>query len=813
MDLEWRVQLARKLFGWHRARAARKAPARLAYTDSARGATDTVTGGGDLETRQVHDRPWSRLALAWLVALAVLLTLLLQLREGRRSADRRIGIVINDAAGVVAVREVVPGLPADRAGLTRGDLILTVNGVPISTSTGYDDAAEGFSRGTKAVYEVARGQERLALEVHPGTPYVWGPFLLNALGVTAYLLVGLLALFQRGDDIRGRLLFLFSVAVAMEMALPTQNLVGFAALSQAVNVLFYLLTAFQFGVELHLASVIPEPRPWLARYPFIVPSYYVAGLLIGILTSGAFIIERLGLAGGSITDWLESGALLNLVVLPLWSTTVVVLLAGPALHHPQTQGRHQAGLILLGALPWAGIVYADMAMTLLGIPRPDWFDALWGPVLLIYPVAVFVAMFRYHLFDIEFVLRRGLIYSTLTTALVLVFYAALGAGGSLLSGMVEGGSKSVWVFSGATLLLGLLVAPLRNALQHIIDRRFFPERQVLRRSLTTLASELPALGKLPAMVAYLIERLSEIFKVESVTILVADPKTRVLVALASSSTSFQQDFEESLLLSPDDAGLQFLRRARRPLPAAQIASRSASLAQRFEKLKTALVVPLLVQEELVGVLLVGAKAGGDRFPAEEVQLLELFSHHVAVVFENARLFASATYEGLTGLLRREAILEQLDREVARARRYSRPLSVGMADLDHFKQINDTHGHLVGDTILKRVAQTLASSVRFSDAVGRYGGEEFIFLLPETDLVGAMAVGEKVRSQVEAVRVTIDGGGTVQVTISVGLAALDQVPTAHHDLATALIALADSNLLKAKDLGRNRVEPSLVLASN
>jgi two-component system, cell cycle response regulator len=746
------------------------------------------------------------------VAFAVLAVLFLQLREGKRSTDRRVGIVIKAAGNGVTITDVVPGLPAAVSGIQEGDLLLSLNGQPLKTNAEYDDIAASFTHDRAVVFEVRRGSTAMVVDVLPGIPFAWGPFLLNAFAVLAYLAVGLLAFFQRGEDIRGRLLFLFTVAVAMEMALPQQDLVGFAVLTKVVEGFFYLLTAIQFGLELHLASVIPERRPWLVRRPWIVPAYYVGGVLIALLTGGSFIFEQLGLASGPTLEWLASGSMLNMVVLPLWSAAVVVLLAGPALHHPVAQGRHQAGLILLGALPWAGIVYVTMAMSLLGIDRPEWFDTLWAPILLIYPVAAFVAIFRYHLFDIEFVLRRGLIYSTLTTALVLVFYAALGAGGSLLSAMVEGGAKSVWVFSGATLLLGLLVAPLRNGLQQVIDRRFFPERQALRRSLTALAGELPALGKLPAMVSYLIHRLSEIFKVETVTILVADPKTRVLVALASSAASFQHDFEESLLLSPDDAGLQFLRRARRPLPAAHIASRSASLAQRLEKLKATLVVPLLAQEELVGVLLFGAKEGGDRFPAEEVQLLELFSHHVAVVFENARLFASATYEGLTGLLRREAILEQLEREVARARRYARPLSVGMADLDHFKQVNDTHGHLVGDTILKRVAQTLAGSVRFSDAVGRYGGEEFIFLLPETELDGAIAVGEKVRSQIEAMRVAIDGGGSVQVTISVGIAALGQVTTDHKDLATALIALADANLLKAKSLGRNRVEPDLAGAA-
>jgi diguanylate cyclase (GGDEF)-like protein len=374
----------------------------------------------------------------------------------------------------------------------------------------------------------------------------------------------------------------------------------------------------------------------------------------------------------------------------------------------------------------------------------------------------------------------------------------------LLSGLF-GSSSSVWVVAFATLLLGLLFAPLRRLLQEVIDRRFFPERQALRQQLTALASGLAAQGKLPAMVSFLITRLGEIFHAESVTILVADPKTRVLVAVASSSPAFQQELERSLLLSPDDPGLEMARRARRPVPADQVGARSPLLGYRLQSLGVAMVVPLLHHDELIGALLMGAKRGAV-FTSEELELLDLFSHHVAMVFENARLFTSATYEAMTGLYRREVILEQLQREVERARRYGRPLAVAMADLDHFKSINDRHGHLAGDTVLVRVAQVLTGTIRFSDAIGRYGGEEFLLLLPETELAGAVAVAEKIRRQVEGLRVSVAAGIHVQLTLSLGVAALEPAMARQEDAATALIALADTNLLRAKSLGRNRVEP-------
>ena len=110
--------------------------------------------------------------------------------------------------------------------------------------------------------------------------------------------------------------------------------------------------------------------------------------------------------------------------------------------------------------------------------------------------------------------------------------------------------------------------------------------------------------------------------------------------------------------------------------------------------------------------------------------MKLLATQAATVFENARLFESATYEGLTGLYRREAILEILDREWSRSVRYDRPLAVALADLDRFKWVNDRSGHLVGDLVLQRVAAELKGQLRETDFIGRFGGEEFLLVLPE-----------------------------------------------------------------------------------
>jgi len=228
------------------------------------------------------------------------------------------------------------------------------------------------------------------------------------------------------------------------------------------------------------------------------------------------------------------------------------------------------------------------------------------------------------------------------------------------------------------------------------------------------------------------------------------------------------------------------------------------MAQRLHRLDAELTVPLLAQQRLVGLLLLGEKRDQRPFTSEELELLNLLSHHVATVFENARLFESATFEGLTGILRREAILEELDLELNRALRYHRPLALALADLDHFKAVNDRHGHLAGDLLLKRAAQALAAPLRATDAVGRFGGEEFLVVLPETDLAGAVAVAEKLRQTVADLAVELDDGTLLKVTVSIGLAAVD-AEAEWSPTALELLAEADRALYRAKGAGRNRVE--------
>ncbi|KAF0206821.1 MAG: diguanylate [Actinobacteria bacterium] len=195
----------------------------------------------------------------------------------------------------------------------------------------------------------------------------------------------------------------------------------------------------------------------------------------------------------------------------------------------------------------------------------------------------------------------------------------------------------------------------------------------------------------------------------------------------------------------------------------------------------------------------------DGLDDDDRMVLSAVSSELVVAVENSRLYKltkrlSVTDE-LTDLYNYRFLQQRLDDEIGRARRYSKTLSFLMLDVDSFKAINDTHGHLIGDAVLADMGHVLKANVREVDVVARYGGEEFSVLLPETDAAGAFIVAEKIREAVALHRFTDeDGERTVRVTVSIGLANFP----AHADDKESLLKAADDAVYQAKTLGRDRV---------
>jgi diguanylate cyclase (GGDEF)-like protein len=213
-----------------------------------------------------------------------------------------------------------------------------------------------------------------------------------------------------------------------------------------------------------------------------------------------------------------------------------------------------------------------------------------------------------------------------------------------------------------------------------------------------------------------------------------------------------------------------------------------------------LVVPLTASSERFGTL----ELVSDSFSKEQRMNAASLAAHAVVALENARLHGmverQALVDGLTGLANRRAASDALHAEAARAQRLETPLSVVLADLDGFKDVNDAHGHAVGDEVLRVFAEVLRETLRESDVAGRWGGEEFLLLLPGADEEGAAQLADRVRSALAAR--SIPGASDLRVTASFGVAEY-----AGETNTEELVAAADSALYRAKRAGKDRVEPA------
>ncbi len=228
--------------------------------------------------------------------------------------------------------------------------------------------------------------------------------------------------------------------------------------------------------------------------------------------------------------------------------------------------------------------------------------------------------------------------------------------------------------------------------------------------------------------------------------------------------------------------------------------RSHENESKFQ-VRSAILAPLLLEDRGVGVLVLHSYSL-NAFSEMDLTSLITFATTAAASIYNAQLYSEAHYlattDVLTGLNNRRNFFELARNELGRAQRYERSLSLLMIDLDHFKQVNDQYGHTVGDQVLQAVAQRCKDIIRQQDVIGRYGGEEFAVILPETDSQAAYLTANRIRAHIADTPFRATNGDAISLTVSIGIASLDQDI---QDL-TLFLNTADTALYKAKGSGKN-----------
>jgi diguanylate cyclase (GGDEF)-like protein len=229
----------------------------------------------------------------------------------------------------------------------------------------------------------------------------------------------------------------------------------------------------------------------------------------------------------------------------------------------------------------------------------------------------------------------------------------------------------------------------------------------------------------------------------------------------------------------------------------------SEIATDADGIRSWLGVPLFMYGECEGVVAVQSSRVA-AFSAEHQRLLESLALQIAAALQNAHLYELAMVDGLTGLFVRRYFDARIEEEVERSKRYGSAFSVVMMDVDDFKNLNDTYGHLVGDRVLKAIANIVKAQMRGVDTAARYGGEEIAVILPRTEMVGAYSLAERIREGIAELRITTDEEPprALAVTASLGIAAY---PESKAQSGEDLVRRADRALYRAKKTGKNRVE--------
>ncbi|MET3133514.1 two-component system cell cycle response regulator [Oxalobacteraceae bacterium GrIS 1.11] len=324
--------------------------------------------------------------------------------------------------------------------------------------------------------------------------------------------------------------------------------------------------------------------------------------------------------------------------------------------------------------------------------------------------------------------------------------------------------------------------------------------------------EIVGAGSFPNLIGTIFRTLPVISELDGVTLSLLDEEDDILLVMEKLGIDFA-DFPQ-LIFVHHEAALGFAAEPGalppKPLLAPFDAALHGAIFPAGASLRSIALVPLLRNRRLIGSLNLGSADPSRFLPSLGTDFIEHMASIIAICLENVISNEMLKYIGLTdsltGVYNRRYIDRRLPEEIARARRQAYSISCMYIDIDHFKRVNDSVGHHGGDEVLREVAQRIKHELRRSDALSRFGGEEFVVLLIDADLDSAAMVAERIRASIAGPLFDLPAGVKVGVTVSIGVASLGDVG---HDVsidtvAQELIAHADGALYQAKEGGRNQV---------
>jgi diguanylate cyclase (GGDEF)-like protein len=329
------------------------------------------------------------------------------------------------------------------------------------------------------------------------------------------------------------------------------------------------------------------------------------------------------------------------------------------------------------------------------------------------------------------------------------------------------------------------------------SEQFSQELDALRATIADITSEL----EISKLLDTILERAIRLLNADGGDFCVYDPDEENLQVVASRNIS--EDYNGSIIqIGHGAAGLAAQNRE------TIVLDDYSEWKDKLEKyddsgIHAAMVSPMIVADRLIGTIGIFQDDPKNRFNEDNRKMLGMFAQHAAIAMDNAMLFEKvqrmARTDTITGLLNRRALLEMGELEVQRSRRLNHPISVLMVDLDDFKGINDQYSHMAGDITLREIAAVMKKNLRTIDVIGRYGGDEFIIILPETDSSNAKITCERLLNQIRATEIPVNED-TISITASIGYSSyLEEFPE-----VAVMMNQADLAMYEAKNSGKNTI---------
>jgi len=549
--------------------------------------------------------------------------------------------------------------------------------------------------------------------------------------------------------------------------------------------------------------------PWVAicYYHFVRASNNKPGG-IGVYIGYTFVLAilGLGLAGYVVKDaYMIDGYLYHDIapwdyviagILVPFLALIILMLVRRYRSSTDPTDRNRTMYLIAGWSILVVISYITPFTTALkGLPT-DHLGNLANALIIAYAIS------RFHLLNIRFVARRGLAYFILISGLIGVYIGTVLLGHRFLPDQPL--YSVLLLASGLALLLALLARPLRHVIQEWVDRLFYRETYDYRQMLLSFRSKMGNIINLNELASEMLPVVTKALHATHAKLLFQNMTSGDFIA-QFTYPEVEGESGDEFRFNADNPITAWLVKENTPLSLEQIDSipefKGLWEAER-EQLTASnlgLLCPIKSRGRLVGILALGKKKSNTLYSHEDIQLVMRMASQAGILIENAQLYAQATVrantDGLTGLYNHRHFHERLEQEIARGSRFGNIFSLIMLDVDLFKAYNDTYGHLAGDKVLRKIGDYIKGSIRTVDMAFRYGGEEFVIILPEAQLNDAYKVAERIRKTIESKMTS----SAMPLTVSLGVANWPSDGLMREEV----IACADAALYRAKQTGRNR----------